>query len=227
MTGRSSYKLTFMDRHGPDGGLRLKAAGYALMFFPMSTLMFVLLFTHMLGFDLQKGIVLALLCGVTVSGASVLVSLRSGMAAGTVLRHITEGGGSTPYEEQFSREQALVMQRDYAGALASYEERIAQSPGELRARIAAADLYREHGNNPQRAAQLYREVQRSPEASAGQDVYVSNKLADLYLGPLGEPRRALVEFRRLISRYPDSRTADMARMALNNLKPDMMPDRDS
>ena len=29
MTARPSYKLTFFDRHGPDGALRMRAAAYA------------------------------------------------------------------------------------------------------------------------------------------------------------------------------------------------------
>ena len=56
-------------------------------------------------------------------------------------------------------------------------------------RIAAADLYATHGQNAKRAAELYREVQRIPKLMSGQDVYVSNKLVDLYLGPLKEPGR--------------------------------------
>ena len=101
------------------------------------------------------------------------------------------------------------------------------SAGDARVRLAAADLYMTHGANPKRAAELYREVQRMPTASSGQDVYASNRLADLYLGPLREPRRALVEFRRLIERYPGSRAADHARLALGTLKGDLLGDQSS
>jgi hypothetical protein len=114
------------------------------------------------------------------------------------------------------------MKRDYAAALALFEQRIAASPGEPRVRIAAADLYATHGANPARAAELYREVQRIPEVMSGHDIYASNKLADLYLGPLQLPGKALVEFRRIIHRYPGSVAADHARTALANLKPDLL-----
>jgi TolA-binding protein len=159
-----------------------------------------------------------------MSIASMYFGLRGEQAAGDVMKYVTAGGGSTPYEEQFSHEQALVMKEDYAGAAACFEQRLRETPGDPRILIAAADLNATFAANPTRAAEQYREVQRSPVATPGQDVYASNKLADLYLGPLRQPGRALVEFRRLIQRYPNSRTADQARMALANLKPDLVPD---
>jgi hypothetical protein len=218
MSERPSYKPTFLDRHGPDGALRIRAAGYGVMVF--GTTVGAASFTG-------APMMYTLVAAVTLSVAVYLGSMRIGTAAGDAMQYFTAGGSSTPYEEQFSQEQALVMQRDYAGALALYEGRIAASPGEQRVRVAAADLYVTHGDNPRRAAELYREVQRSPEVSTGHDVYVSNKLADLYLGPLDEPRRALVEFRRLIERYPGSTAAKHARLALANLKEDMIRDHTS
>lgn len=218
MTDRPSYKPTFMDRHGPEGALRIKAAGYGAMVFGLTT-----------GVALLRGapVLYTLVIALTLSLVAYFGCLRIGQAAGDAMQYFTAGGSSTPYLEQFSQEQALVMQRDYAGALALYEQRIAASPGEPRVRIAAAELYMTHGDNPKRAAELFRDVQRSPHVSTGHDVYVSNKLADLYLGPLREPKRALVEFRRLIERYPGSPAAKHARLALANLKQDMVGDQAS
>jgi len=192
--------------------------GYAVMVFGLA-----------FGVALARGapIVLTLMIAVPLSLVSYFGTMRITRAAGDAMTFFTAGGSSTPYEEQFSREQALVMQRDYAGALALYEQRILDAPGEHRARIAAAELYMTHGNNPKRAAELFREVQRSPTAATGHNIYVSNKLADLYLGPLHEPRRALVEFRRLIEQYPGSTAAKHARMALANLKEDLLRDQAS
>jgi hypothetical protein len=132
------------------------------------------------------------------------------------------GGSSTPYEEQFSQQQTLVMQSRYVEALELFEQQIAAMPGEPRVRAAAADLYATHGKDPKRAAVLYREVQRIPGLPPGQDIYVTNKLADLYLGPLKEPGRALVEFRKLASRYPNSVAAKNAQLAIANLKPQIV-----
>jgi hypothetical protein len=218
MTDRPSYKPTFFDRHGPDGTLRIKAVGYAVTVFGLT-----------FGVASARGapLVLTLIMAVPLSLASYFGAMRLARAAKDAMTYFTAGGSSTPYQEQFSQEQALVMKRDYAGALELYEQRIATTPGDARVRIAAAELYMTHGANPGRAAELFREVQRGPGLSSGNDVYVSNKLADLYLGPLQEPRRALVEFRRLIERYPGTTAAKHARMALANLKGDLLRDQAS
>jgi tetratricopeptide (TPR) repeat protein len=209
------YKVTFLDRHGPDGALRIRAAAYAL-----SVLGTIVAVCIARGAPLHVTLLLSL----TLPPLTLVGSLWLSKGAGKAMRYLTAGGSSTPYEDQFSQEQALVMQRDYAAALELFEQRIAMSPSDPRVRIAAADLYGSHGQNPRRAAELYREVQRLPGAAGGHDVYVSNKLADLYLGPLGDPKRALVEFRRLIERYPGSPTAGHARKALANLKTDLVKD---
>jgi hypothetical protein len=224
MTRRSSYKRTFFDKRGPEGELLLKAIGTAIMPAGLGGIMLFVLGNVMLGLGGLTLLLFTLMGTVTLGVAAVYFSLRAGGAAGEVASKVYMGGDSTPYEEQFSQEQALVMQRDYATALALFEQRITLSPGEPRVRMAAADLYATYGENPKRAAELYREVQRIPEVRSGHDVYVSNKLADLYLGPLKEPRRALVEFRRLMERYPGSAAADHAKLALSNLKGDLIKD---
>lgn len=218
MKARPSYKPTFLDRNGPEGALRIRAAAYA---FSVAGII--------LSVCIARGapLIVTLLLALTLPPFAFAGTLWLSSGAGRVMRHMMEGGSSTPYEDQFSREQALVMQRNYAAALESFEERIASSPADARVRIAAADLYMAHGDNPKRAADLYRQVQRLPARSTGQDVYASNRLADLYLGPLNEPRRALVEFRRLIDRYPGSTAAKHARMALANLKDDLLKDQRS
>jgi len=221
MKRRSSYKVTFFDRHGPEGLIRIKAFSYGLMVFGVGLAGFPLILGK-LGVGLLILIPVTLIGSATLGYAAMKGGLRLTEMAGDATKYFTAGGSNTPYEDQFSEEQALVMKRDYATALALFEHRIVMAPGEPRVRIAAADLYRTYGDNPKRAAELYREVQRFPEVMTGHDVYVSNKLADLYLGPLKEPGRALVEFRRLIERYPGSVAADHAKMALNNLKSDVL-----
>jgi hypothetical protein len=221
MNRHSRYKPTFFDRHGPAGGVRLKAYGYGLIVFGLATPMFALVAAKV-GLGVVGFIAVTLVGSLTLAVAAVAVGLRSGQAAADVAQYVTAGGSSTPYLDQFSQEQALVMKRDYAAALQSYEERIRATPAEPRVRIAAADLYATHGQNPQRAAELYREVQRIAAVSSGHDVYATNKLADLYLGPLGQPGRSLVEFRRLIDRYPGTAAALHAKSAIDNLKPDLL-----
>jgi hypothetical protein len=222
MKRRSSYKVTFFDRHGAAGALALRAFGQAMVVFGVSLVMFLVLGAGKLGLSGARLIVFTLVCALTLSATAALVGLKLGDAAGKMSETVYLGGASTPYEDQFSQEQALVMQRDYAGALALFEQRITAAPNEPRTRIAAAEHYRTHGDNPKRAEELYREVQRFPQVMTGHDIYVSNKLADLYLGPLNQPGRALVEFRRLAERYPGSTAAKHAKLAIGNLKADVL-----
>jgi hypothetical protein len=222
MKGPSSYKSTFLDREGPAGVVRIQAAKYGVVAFGAGAMMAGVLGSQTLGLSGASLILFTLVGALTLSTTAVFVGLRLGDAAGAVASRVYNGGDSTPYEEQFSQEQALVMKRDYAGALTLFEQRIAAAPAEPRVRMAAADLYMTHGGNPVRAAELYREVQRLPRIRSGHDVYVSNKLADLYLGPLNIPGRALVEFRRLIERYPGTAAARHAQAALANLKSDFI-----
>jgi hypothetical protein len=224
MKRRSSYKITFFDRHGPEGELYLQAFKNAFIVFGLSLLMFSVLGSEKLGLTGWRLILFTLGGAFTLAAAAAFVGLRLGHAAGSVAEQVYMGGKHTPYEEQFSQEQALVMQRDYAGALALFEHRIIATPNDPRVRIAAADLYGTYGDNPKRAAELYREVQRIPDIKSGPDIYVANKLADLYLGPLKEPGRALVEFRRLAHRYPGTTAATHALAAIANLKPDIVTD---
>jgi len=227
MNRRSSYKVTFLDRLGPEGVNRLHAAKFGLVTFGGGLLMFGVLGSLKLGLTGFPLILFTLIGGFTLAAVGLFTGYKLGEAAGSVAQRVYMGGGNTPYEEQFSQEQALVMQRDYAAALALYEQRIAATLAEPRVRMAAADLYVTHGQNPVRAAELYREVQRIPNVMSGHDIYVSNKLADLYLGPLEAPGKALVELRRLVDRYPGSTAARYARTAIANLKPDILRGSDS
>lgn len=223
MTRRSSYKLTFFDRHGPDAALKLKAYGHGAMVFG-TVVGAAFLAGTIGGANMFKLVPLSmtLLAAITLASIAVFGGTRLGSAAGDVAVYVTEGGSSTPYEEQFSQMQALVMQEKYSEALDLFEHQIGHTPGEPRVRIACADLYVKHGNNPKRAAELYREVQRIPKIQSGHDIYATNKLADLYLGPLKEPGRALVEFRKLAARYPNSAAAKNAELAIANLKPQIV-----
>jgi hypothetical protein len=127
-------------------------------------------------------------------------------------------GKTTPYEEQFSYQEAMAARGDVAGALESYEAVIAERPGQVAPRLRAAELYALRGGNPARAAELFREVRDLRGVEARHAVYASSRLVDLYDGPLDEPGRALVELRRIIERHPRAPIAHHAREALPRLK---------
>ena len=152
-----------------------------------------------------------------VSGLLVVRSIAVGTAE-QVARAVMPSGVTTPSRPDYSREDALLMQGDTAAALERFEARIAADPTLADARLRAADVYARQGRDASRAEALFREVQRIPGVSLRDDVYASNRLVDLYDGPLQNTGRALVELRRLIERYPGTRAAEEARKGLTTLK---------
>lgn len=208
------YKPTLFDRHGPDAFGMLAAAGYGVLVAGMLAMVLGLY-----GLLNPGTLVVCIACGFAVYG----VGLSAGRIVERTLRRVALDGTSTPYKEQYSREQALVMQGRVDDALASFEAIIRAEPASTTARIRAAELYARECNNSSRAAELLREVQRNESCSAGEQVYVAHRLVDLYTGPLNDPGRALVELRRLIERFPTHPAAAQAREALVVLKERYQP----
>jgi hypothetical protein len=205
----TAYKPTLFDRHGPDAAQFLQALGFGMLVFGVTTGALLL---H-IGFhwwELPVG-----------AGAGALAGgvgwFTSQMIGGT-WRRIALDGSSTPYERQFSYEQSLVMKGRVDDAIASFEAVIATEPELIAPRIKAAELYAREKKDPQRAAELFRDVLRSPLITAGENVYATNRLVDLCIGPLNDPGRAFVELRRLIETRPSSDAAEHARRSLAELK---------
>ncbi|MDB4880489.1 MAG: hypothetical protein JWL60_1935 [Gemmatimonadetes bacterium] len=148
-----------------------------------------------------------------------LVLHRLPEAAGAGALAVTAATGtSTPYVAQFSREESLAARGDVAGALAAYEQVIAEHPHAIPPRMRAAELYATRGGNPLRAAELFREIRSVPGVTNRDAVYACSRLVDLYDGALDDPGRALVELRRIVELYPGTPVAAHARAALPRLK---------
>ena len=206
----SEYQPTLFDRHGPATADRVKAASYGVTVFGLVFGVLTLASGHLSFWTL--------LWAVAAGGATAAFGIGIGSAAGKTWHTLMASGASTPYENQYSYQQALVMQGKVTEALASYEEIIAASPKAIEPRVLAAELYAKEDTGARRAAELLREVQRIHNLPSGRDVYVTNRLVDLLLGPLSDPGRAAVELRRLIVRYPNSAAAERAKDALERVK---------
>jgi hypothetical protein len=214
----SGYRPTLLDRLGPDAMfvMRARLAGILTLVVSFAAL---LAFFSRQGVSGMRGLLLALALALLAGLFAYWMPLRFIRAAGDVALAFTGATGkSTPYEEQFSYQDSLEARGDVAGALASYEAVITERPTAVAPRLRAADLYARRGQNPRRAAELFRELRELPGASRRDALYASSRLVDLYDGPLNEPGRALVELRRIIERHPGTRVADGARDALPRLK---------
>ncbi len=210
----TEYRLTRSDRRGPNAALLYRAVPYMLLIFGCCVFLFARLGVPLL-------FALPLSAGVT--GAVTWAGFRFATTIGEGFAHfVLPTGETTPYEHQFSREDALAARGDIAGALESLEAAIGSTPitaqTGINVRIRAAELHMGPGGDPKRAVALFREIQRYPAVASAQDIYVSNRLIDLLLGPLKQPSRALVELRRIADRYPSSNAAAHARTAIGRIK---------
>jgi hypothetical protein len=207
------YRRTLFDRHGPAAADLVRSATYGVM---VSGLVFgavALASGHM-----SLGVVAAaLLAGF----AATLATYSLSTAVGAVAKSFTVSGASAPSHDQYSYQEALVMQGKIDDAIAAFEAIIDADSTAVQPRVRAAELHVKHKGDARRAAELLREAQRSPAITTGEDVYVTNRLVDLLIGPLGDTGRACVELRKLIERYPGSATAARARDALARLKPNL------
>ena len=211
-----TYRRTLFDKHGPAAFDRIKALSYGGMVFGLT----------FGALALELGLsVWTFVYSLAAAALTAGVSLALSKAAGDGWTAVAISGASTPSVAQFSYQQSLVMQGKLDEAIASFEAIIAESPDEIEPRVRAAELYRQRPDGARRAAELFREAQRNPSIAPGQDIYVTNRLVDLLAGPLGDPGRAVVELRRLIERYPESRPAAHARIALARLKQSMHDER--
>jgi hypothetical protein len=205
----ADYKPTFFDRHGPGaaGLVTARVWGVAMGFVTLAILSGARGLTAMT---------------VLESVAAGLLTSNLGPAIGNLFggfwNTVAVNGGSTPSTPQFSREQSLVMQGKVDEALASLEAITAGDANDIQARIFAAELHLRERNNAERSAELLREAHAVRPISSGDDVYIANRLVDLYVGPLNTPSKALRELRRVIDRYGDTSAANHARAALAALK---------
>ncbi|MGI9139724.1 MAG: tetratricopeptide repeat protein [Gemmatimonadaceae bacterium] len=153
--------------------------------------------------------------GIAAGGAAWLGIMGVSKAAGGALGVFIQSDGT--YEEIFSYEDSLLARGNHAAAISSFEKHVAAGTGGATALLRTADLQAQHGN-PKRAVELYRIAQKSGKAAPAQHMYATNRLIDIYTGPLPNTDAAVSELRRLIAKHPSSDAAKHARSALVRLK---------
>ena len=223
MSRRSSYKQTLFDREGPDAAIKMKAWTYALIAGGVSVPMWLLLGVF-LGLNPFWYAVMAFGGPPATALFCARLAIRMMDSVQTGVEKILTGGSSTPYTEQYSVQQTMVMQGRLDEALRSYEEMIAAPESTADVRIRAAELYAREAKRYDRAAELLQEVLRMPQITAGEEVYAANRYADLLSNHLNQPGKALVQLRRIADRYAGTPVGDRAREAIKRMKTPAGPD---
>jgi hypothetical protein len=137
--------------------------------------------------------------------------------ANLFLRMVWPSGDSTPYEQTFSAEQAMAARGDMQGALKGYRLAMHRHPGDPVPRFRVAELLF-RSDEPERAIAFFKEGRDLAGDDRSRELYATQRLIDLYLGPLGDDVRALVELRRLVERFPGTKEAAAARNVLLRMK---------
>lgn len=177
------------------------------------------IFGPKLGLPPVLGLVLGFVGGTLI--AVYVTSFIVEAGAGLALRTLQPDGSTTPYAFDFSQIESHVVRGDFAAAAVLWTDAIAERPGDAEVRVRAGDFFAGPGADPAKAHALFREVQGLPSAPPERVLYVSQRLVDLYLGPLGDKGRAVVELRRIIDRWPNSAPARHGREALARLKAEL------
>jgi tetratricopeptide (TPR) repeat protein len=136
--------------------------------------------------------------------------------AGEATRAVTNpSGATTPSIADYSYEKSLVVRGQVDHAIHAYERRIAEAPEAVAPRLLAAELYRQRGD-ASRAATLLEEARTGRAATEAEKLQATNRLIDLYLGPMDRPEDARRELRYLIRAFPRTEAAAHALAALKS-----------
>ena len=205
------YRRTLFDRFGPEAADYYNAMRGAIIAGALAAFGGAM-YASSRGWHPVVGALVGLVAGGV--GAWLGVIALSRLAGKSVSAFIQPQG---TYEETFSYEDSLLARGHHAAAIAAFEQHIVQGTGGAPVIIRTADLHAKH-DNPKRAAELYRMAQQTPKIAAESHMYATNRLIDLYMGPLSNAEAAVSELRRLIATHPSSDAAKHARAALVSLK---------
>lgn len=129
---------------------------------------------------------------------------------------MVSGAGNIAPASSFSAQESLIIRGRFAEAESSFLSHLAGLPKDHDARLALADLYRRHLENPRAAEGLYLEV-RQGQPSGKQEATAHNQLIDLYRAT-GQRGRLMAELARYGERYVGTRAGTEARKALDAMK---------
>lgn len=211
------YRPSLSERFGLDGPQLLRALVWSLV--PASGVGIVAVtswWEYGAVVAVAAGLLAFAVTGLVGSGGVLLFTHLSSVAAGRLL---LPTGRSSPTPEDFSREQSLVIRGQVAEAIQLLARRCSAEPANAALHVFLADLYAGESRQPHHAARTFRQVKQIPRVSAAHDLYATQRLIDLYLGPLDNPDRAAQEMRHLVAKHPGSRAAADAGRLLRTAPP--------
>lgn len=147
-----------------------------------------------------------------------IARMAFGAGAQLVTSVYSPSGDTTKYTPTFSHIEALEIKGDLDGAAAAWEQAVEEHPDSILTIVRAADFHLRLRQDPDAALERFLRARALGTGTPDARRYVQQKIVDLYLGPLKDDGRAMVELRRLIDGFPGSREAEGARAALADIK---------
>jgi hypothetical protein len=138
--------------------------------------------------------------------------------SGDTAQQIYMPNASGSYAQTHSHIDALEAKGNYAGAADAWEKVAIAQPGNPWPLIRAGELYLRVLNEPGMALDRFKGAQSVPGIKPEHHIYVSQKIIDLYLGPLNDHGRALVELSRFVHVHAGTRDAAHAKEAIARIK---------
>lgn len=160
--------------------------------------------------------VLAFVVAELLVAVLVLTMLEGGTRA--MMSVVAPSGSSTPSPDDYSFEKSLLARGKIAEALTELQVRLATCPHDPALCLFAADVHAREARDPATAERLYLHVRDVPTATQAQDYAATNRLIDLYLGPLDNPARAAQELERMRDRHAGTTAAAGAEKMLQQLR---------
>lgn len=151
-----------------------------------------------------------------VGGRTLGRALLDGSGNTAQMIYMPKAAGS--YANTHSNIDALEAVGNYAGAVDAWEKVAIAQPGNHWPLMRAGELYLRLLNEPALALERFRAAQEVSGINTEHHIYVSQKIVDLYLGPLNDHGRALVELSKFVHVHAGTREAAHAREAIARIK---------
>jgi hypothetical protein len=169
--------------------------------------------------DIPGGWLFTLLGGLVLGGIAWAINYALLSGGGKVATGIhMPSGDTTAYTPTFSHIGAMEIRGDLDGAAEAWELACHEHATNAMVWVKAADFHLRLRKDAAAALVHYRTARDLPGANRELVRYAQTKIVDLYLGPLADEGRALVELRRFIHRFPEGREAEGARAAIARIK---------
>lgn len=139
-------------------------------------------------------------------------------AAGSALLRFLMPQDSGPQGMVYSHAQAMAVRGDTDGASQEFQRLLKAAPEDVALHRAAAEYFSRV--DASLAASIYQRLRQIPRASTEDEHYATHRLIDMYGGVLQNKGRMRVELRRLVERFPGTRDAAGAEVALKRLRED-------